>query len=149
MRALDSRRVPYEAHRYDPSFKSAPEVAAALGVPPGNVYKTLVMTREGGRPFLLMAPGDREVDPRRLAGELDVKAVRMAPKSEAERLTGLQTGGIGALALLDRNFDIFLDDSALNHDCIFVNGGRRGLNLKVRVGDVIEVTGARIVRAME
>lgn len=149
MRALDSRRIAYEAHTYDPSLKSAPDVAAALGVPPGDVYKTLVMTREGGRPFLLMAPGDRDVDARRLAGELDVKAVRMAPKSEAERLTGLQTGGIGALALLDRKFDVFLDHSALDHDGIFVNGGRRGLNLKVQVGDLIEVTGARIVRAME
>ena len=69
----------------------------------------------------------------------------MAARAEAEQLTGLQTGGIGALALLHKPFDVFIDRDALGHDYIFVNGGRRGLNLRLRTNDLIEVTGARPV----
>lgn len=143
MRALDQRRLPYEACAYSPEIKSADMVAEVLGVPPSQVYKTLVMLRDGNpRPILVMVPGDREVDPRVLAKALGSKSVRMASKVQAEQLTGLQTGGIGVLALLNRPFDVFIDRAALAQDFILVNGGRRGLNLRVRTSDVLEVTRA-------
>ena len=145
MRALDQRRIPYEAHEYDPEIKSADGVAAVLGVSPNEVYKTLVMLRESGRPLLVMVPGNREVDPRTLARSLGAKSVRMAPKQEAERLTGLQTGGIGALALLGKPFDVYIDRAALTKERIFVNGGRRGLNLRLRTSDLMAVTEAQPV----
>jgi Cys-tRNA(Pro)/Cys-tRNA(Cys) deacylase len=69
----------------------------------------------------------------------------MAAKSDAERLTGLQTGGIGALALIGKPFDVYIDASALDQEHIYVNGGRRGLNLLVSVRDLLNVTGARLV----
>jgi len=69
----------------------------------------------------------------------------MAPKSEAERLTGLQTGGIGALALLGKPFPVYIDRLALGQKEILVNGGRRGLNLSVPVPDLIQLTGAQSV----
>jgi Cys-tRNA(Pro)/Cys-tRNA(Cys) deacylase len=92
-----------------------------------------------------MLPGDREVDLKILARSLGEKALRLAPHRDAERLTGLQIGGIGALALVDRGFAPCLDRSALAHQRILVNGGRRGLNLGVEVADLIRLTGARLV----
>jgi Cys-tRNA(Pro)/Cys-tRNA(Cys) deacylase len=142
MRALDRRRISYEAYWYDESLTSAEGVAAALGVPADQVFKTLVLLRDGGSPILVMVPGNREVDLRVLAAAIGAKSVRMAPKSEAERLTGLQTGGIGALALLDKPFAVYLDASAQRHDAILVNGGRRGLNLRLAVADLVATTGA-------
>ncbi|HEY8476142.1 MAG TPA: aminoacyl-tRNA deacylase [Chloroflexota bacterium] len=149
MRALDARRVPYEALTYDEAIHSAVGVALALGLPANQVYKTLVVLRERGRPLLVMVPGNAEIDLRRLARSMGEKRLQMAPHREAERLTGLKVGGIGALALLGKPFDVAIDRSALALDRILVNGGRRGLNLRLRVADLIEVTRARVVDAID
>jgi len=150
MRLLDQKHVPYEALTYDPEIHSAVSVAEALGVPPKQVYKTLVALAEpsGRRPLLVMIAGPEELDPRLVARSIGAKSVRMAPHREAERLTGLQVGGIGALALVNRPFEPCIERAALKHEWILVNGGRRGLNLKVAVQDVIALTGARVVDAV-
>jgi Cys-tRNA(Pro)/Cys-tRNA(Cys) deacylase len=150
IRLLDAKHVPYEVLTYDAEIHSAVSVADALGVPPEQVYKTLVVLREdsGGRPLLVMIAGPDELDMRVLARSLGAKAVRMAPHRDAERLTGLQVGGIGALALVDRPFEPCIEQSALDHEWVLVNGGRRGLNLKVAVQDLIRLTGARVVDAV-
>jgi Cys-tRNA(Pro)/Cys-tRNA(Cys) deacylase len=147
MRLLEQWKVPYTALEYPTEVHSAVEVAEVLGVPPEMVYKTLVVLRERGRPLLVMVAGPREIDLRRLARSLGEKSVRMAPQKEAERLTGLQVGGIGALALLNKPFDVCIDRPALALDEILVNGGRRGVNLRLRVANLMRVTGARVVDA--
>lgn len=150
-RLLDARAIPYQALTYDPAIHSADGVAEALGLPPESVYKTLVVRPESAdpraRPILVMIAGDRELDPRRLARSIGVKAVRMAPQKEAERLTGLLVGGIGALALTGKNFAVYLDRPAAEREWILVNGGRRGLNPRLAVADLIALTGAEIVEA--
>src|SRR5262245_54773491 len=102
MRALEQRKVGYEAIAYgDPeTFHTATEVAETMGQPVEAVYKTLVVLREKGRPFLVMIAADREVDLRLLAKSVGEKKLHMATLKEAEKLTGLQVGGISALALL-------------------------------------------------
>ncbi len=149
LRALDKQKVPYTALEYSPELHSAVEVAEVLGVPAEMVYKTLVVLRERGRPLLVMIAGPRQLDPRRLARSLGEKSVHMAPQREAERLTGLQVGGIGALALLNKPFDVCLDRPALALEEILVNGGRRGLNVRLRVADLLRLTGARVVEASD
>ncbi len=150
MRLLDQRRAAYEALAYDPAIHSAVVVADVLGVPPERVYKTLVVLHEapGRRPLLVMIAGPDELDMRTLARSVESKAVRMAPRKDAERLTGLLVGGIGALALVGKPFEPCIERSALAYDWILVNGGRRGINLKLAVSDVITLTGARIVDAV-
>ena len=150
MRLLDSKRVAYEVLTYDPEIHSAVGVAEVLGLPPEQVYKTLVVLDEtpGQRPLLVMIAGPDELDPRLLARSIGAKSVRMAPYREAERLTGLQVGGIGALALVNRPFSPCIERAALGHAWVLVNGGRRGLNLKVAVQDLITLTGARVVDAV-
>lgn len=147
MRALEAKHIPYEAFTYSPDIHSADEVAAALGIPARQVYKTLVALPDRGRPLLVMLGGDREMDPRRVAKAIGAKRVEMAPKREAERLTGLLVGGIGALALLGKPLDVYLDRPALGEEWILVNGGQRGLNLKLRVADLVSVTGAKAIEA--
>ncbi len=152
MRLLDQRHIAYEAYTYDPSIHVATEVARVLGFAPDEVYKTLVVLPEASagqrrRPLLVMIASQREMDPRLLARSVGVKSVHMAPKVEAERLTGLQIGGIGALALIGKGFEVYLDAPALARERILVNGGRRGLNLRLRVADLIALTGARVVEA--
>jgi Cys-tRNA(Pro)/Cys-tRNA(Cys) deacylase len=147
IRLLDQKRIAYETLTYDPEIHSAVNVAEALGVPPAQVYKTLVVLNEepGSRPLLVMIAGPDELDHRLLARSIGAKATRMAPQREAERLTGLLVGGIGALALVNRPFVPCIERSALAYEWVLVNGGRRGLNLRVGVEDLIRLTDARVV----
>src|SRR4030095_6025203 len=96
-----------------------------------------------------MRPAPDEVAPRRLADSLGEKSVEMAPQREAERLTGLRVGGIGALALLGKAVDVRLQRAALAHERILVNPGRRGVNIGIAVPALLELTRARVVDAVE
>src|SRR5215207_1240415 len=147
-RLLDQRKVWYEPVEYDPSrFHSATEVAEMVGAPAGQVFKTIVVVREerGKRPLLVIVPGDREVDLKRLAAGLGEKKVRVAPQREAEALTRLQVGGISALALIGKGFDVVLDRSAeaFADAGICVSGGQRGLNVRIRPDDLVALTAAK------
>lgn len=147
MRALDARKMPYDTFTYPSTIHAADAVATLLGVSPGEVFKTLVMVADGGQHLLVVIPGDSEVDLRRLARSLGVKSVQMVPQREAERLTGLLVGGISPLALLGRPFAVYLDQRASTLERLYLNGGQRGVNVCLRVSDLIAITGAHFVDA--
>ncbi|MBM3166610.1 MAG: aminoacyl-tRNA deacylase [Chloroflexi bacterium] len=147
MRFLEKHKIPYAVYTFSPDIHSADGVAEVLGLPASQVYKTLVVVREKGRPLLVMVAGDRELDLRLLARSLDEKKLKMATQREAEALTGLQVGGISALALLHRGFDVCLDKPALALEQVYVSAGQRGIDLCLHVDDLIRVTGAKVVEA--
>jgi Cys-tRNA(Pro)/Cys-tRNA(Cys) deacylase len=147
MRALEARKVPYEVFTFPPEVHSASGVADAVGLPYEQVYKTLVALRTEGKPMLIMIAGDRELDLKRMAKAVGEKKVRMASHREAEDLTGLQVGGISALALLNRPFDVFIDRPATGLSHVLVSAGKRGINLRLGVDDLIRVTRARVIEA--
>src|SRR3954467_11630321 len=124
IRLLEAKRVPYEALSYDADLHSAVSVADVLGLPPERVYKTLVVLNEESRsrPLLVMIAGPDELDHRLLARSIGAKATRMAPQREAERLTGLLVGGIGALALVNKPFEPCIERAALAFEWVLVNG---------------------------
>jgi Cys-tRNA(Pro)/Cys-tRNA(Cys) deacylase len=147
MRALDARKIPYQIFTFSPDIHSALGVAEAVGLPPQQVYKTLVVLRPQGKPMLIMIAGDRELDLKQVAQAVGEKKVRMASHNEAEALTGLQVGGISALALLNRPFEVFLDRPAGELSHLLVSAGKRGINLRLAVPDLIRITRARIIEA--
>jgi len=144
MRMLESKGIAYTPHHFSPDIHSAQGVAEALGLPPGQVFKTLVVVSDGGRSLLAMVPGDQELDLKRLARAAGRKRLRMASQREAESLTRLRVGGISPLALPSKGFAVFLDASSSDHDEILVSAGQRGINLRIGVDDLVEITGARI-----
>lgn len=150
MRVLDARKISYQVCEFSDEIHSTDGVAAALGVSESEVYKTLVVLPEarGKKPLLVIVPGPCEINLRLLAKEVGEKSVRMATHKEAESLTGLKVGGISALALLNRGFHICADASIVDHDAVYVSAGQRGINLRVQVPDLLNVTGAKIVRAV-
>ena len=150
-RLLDSHQIQYQSEVYDESgaFHSASEAARLLGVTDESVYKTLVVLRETPRtkPLLVLVAANCEIDLRLLARSLGEKKLRMATQREAEQLTGLQVGGISALALLNRGFEICIDRPALTLNEIHVSGGARGLDIRLRTSDLISLTHALVVDA--
>jgi Cys-tRNA(Pro)/Cys-tRNA(Cys) deacylase len=147
MRALDQRHIAYTPFFYSDAIHSAAEVAPLLGVPAAEVFKTLVALADDGRQLLIITPGDRELDLRLVARGVGAKSVHMALQRDAERLTGLKVGGISPLALLGKRFEVYLDAPGAALDALYINGGQRGVNLKLRVADLLAVTGARIIEA--
>ncbi len=148
MRLLDRQRIPYEAFFYPDTIHSADEVAALLGVPASQVFKTLVVFADK-RHLLVVTPGDKELDMRLVAKGVNAKSAQMAPQREAERLTGLKVGGISPLALTDKPFEVYLDASGAALEELYINGGQRGVNVRLRVADLLQVTGAKVIQATE
>ena len=151
MRALDARRIRYIAVTYDAdaAFHSAADAALLLGVPPHTVYKTLVVLTDehGAKPVLVMIAATRELDLKRIATQVSAKKLRMATRREAEQLTGMEAGGISALAARPGRFEVYLDEHARELDVVHVSAGVRGVDLAMAVPDLLAATGARFVQA--
>lgn len=148
-RLLDSCKVAYRVHQYDynAGIHSAVEVAAAIGLPAERVFKTLVVLPElpNRKPYLVIVPGAMTLDLRAFAKAVNLKKAKMATHVQAETLTGLQTGGISALALINKGFDVVLADQAQAFPTIAVSAGQRGVNVELAVKDLVALTKARIV----
>jgi Cys-tRNA(Pro)/Cys-tRNA(Cys) deacylase len=149
MRILEGAGVPYEVIEFPAEVHDAAGVAEHAGEPPECVYKTLVVIRDQGKPMLVMVAADRTLSLKKLGKAVGAKRLRMAKHAEAEKLTGLQVGGIGALSALHKGFDVFIDRPALDLPHILVSPGKRGLNLRLPVEGLIEVTGAQVVEATD
>jgi Cys-tRNA(Pro)/Cys-tRNA(Cys) deacylase len=144
-RLLQSRQVDFTAHELPAEKLGALEAAEILGVPAAQVFKTIVVTRLGkGKPILAVVPGSSEVDLKQVAKAVGEKKVHLPTEKEAERLTGLQAGGISPLALIQRGFQVLVDDSAMTFEKIFISGGQRGLDIELPVDDLMKLTNARL-----
>jgi Cys-tRNA(Pro)/Cys-tRNA(Cys) deacylase len=144
-RMLEARGIPYTTYELPVEKIGAIETARLLGVDAGLIFKTIVITREGrGKPILAVIPGDKEVDLKALAQAVGEKKVYLSTQREAEKITGLQAGGISPLALLNRGFQVILDASVLDFTEIHISGGQRGLNLRLPTTALIDVTDAKL-----
>ena len=143
-RMLDAKKITYTAFEIPAVKLSAIEVSDYLHMPPEDVYKTIVLRREkGGKAILAVVPATKEVDPKKLAVLLKNKKVRVSTQREAEKMTGLLSGGISPLALIHKGFQVVVDKSAIERKTILISGGERGLQIQLVVQDLIRLTNAR------
>lgn len=150
IRMLEQRKIPHQVFEFDDTIRSAQEVARVTGTPADQVLKTLVVEQEPprGKPFLVMMPSSLEIDLKVLAQSLELKKLRMASHRDAEAQTGLKVGGISALALLGKGFPVVIEETATLFDDILVSAGQRGWDVRLRLADLLGLTGARPVRAV-
>jgi Cys-tRNA(Pro)/Cys-tRNA(Cys) deacylase len=139
-RLLDAKKVPYRALELSVEKHGAVETASLLGVDPASVYKTIVVSRPKGKPILAVIPGPNRVDLKLLAAAMGEKKVSLPTEREAEALTGLQAGGISPLALVNKGFQVVIDAAAHDHPEIHVSGGQRGLNIRLPVQALADVS---------
>ena len=145
-RFLDQRKIIYQAFELPAEKLGAKETARLLRVPAEIVFKTIVALRAapGSKPILAVIPGSRELDLKATAIFFGDKKISVPTQAEAEKLTGLQAGGISPLALINKGFVVLLDQSAEKLPEIHISGGQRGLNIRLPVKDLIRLTGARL-----
>jgi Cys-tRNA(Pro)/Cys-tRNA(Cys) deacylase len=143
-RLLDAHKIHYQVFDLPAEKMGGVETARLLGVEASMVFKTIVIAREKpGKPILAVIPSDFEVDLKGLAAVVGEKKVRLTTQKEAEQMTGLLTGGISPLALINRGFQVIFDEVVLLYEEIHISGGQRGLNIRLPVNELISLTHAR------
>lgn len=131
------------SYAYDPSADSIGRAAAeAIGADPGQVFKTLMVLADG-KPACVIAPSSGEVSMKRAAAALGVKSAAMMKPAEAERLTGYKVGGISPFGQMKR-VPVVIDETAILWDAIFINGGQRGLQVRLAAQDAAQALGATL-----
>jgi len=142
-RMLDAAGVQYELREYtvDESDLSAPHVAAALGMPPEQVFKTLVVRGDRTGVLLACIPGSGELNLKALAAASGNKKVELVAVKEVLGLTGYIRGGVSPVGT-KKAYPLFLDETAELWDAISVSAGMRGLQMLVAPDDLVRVAGA-------
>jgi Cys-tRNA(Pro)/Cys-tRNA(Cys) deacylase len=135
-RALEQADIAFtvQSYTYDPNAdRIGMQAAEALGETPDRVLKTL-MALVDGKPACVILPSDREVSMKKLAAALGGKSAQMMKPADAERVTGYKVGGISPFGQM-RAVPTAIEEQAMAHDLVFINGGQRGLQVRLNPRD--------------
>ena len=138
---LRAQGVAFDVLTYEFTTIGAEHAAAAVDEPLEAVCKTLVVRTTGKNYHLAIVPGDQRFDPKRMAKALGEAEVDLAPSDEAEKITGYQVGGISPFAQR-RRLPVVIEESLLALDELVVNGGKRGVLVKLATADVVKLLAA-------
>ena len=141
---LDSMGIEYSKHLYD--YKKSGAVAAAelMGLPEHAMIKTLIMETNEGNPFIILMHGEKETSLKELARQLGVKNVSTVSVKDAQRYTAYMVGGISPFGTR-RKLDVFTEESILELDYLYINGGRRGFILGMTPDALTRALNPRLV----
>lgn len=143
--ALDRAGVAYAlaAYDYDPNAdRIGLQAAEALGAAPAEVLKTLIVKADG-KPACVVLASDREVSMKKLAAALGAKSCEMAPPADAERITGYRVGGVSPFGQKKR-LPTVIDVAAAALSRAYVNGGQRGLQVRLAPADLVRLLNATV-----
>ena len=143
--ALTAAGVAFTEHAYehDPAARSfGLEAAEVLGLPPEQVFKTLVVDTGAGL-AVAVVPVAGQLDLKAMAAAVEAKRVTLADPVAAQRSSGYVVGGISPIGQ-KRRLPTVVDESAELFDVVYVSGGRRGLDLGLSPTDLVQVTGATV-----
>jgi Cys-tRNA(Pro)/Cys-tRNA(Cys) deacylase len=137
-RLLDSLNIPYELRDYevDPDDLTAESVARKIGLPPEQVFKTLVTRGDRTGVLLAIVPGDLELDLKALARVSGDRKVDTVPLKEVQPLTGYIRGGVTALAG-KKDYPVFVEETIELFDVISVSSGARGTQILLAPADYL------------
>jgi Cys-tRNA(Pro)/Cys-tRNA(Cys) deacylase len=145
MRALDREGVGYETRAYDvdESDLSAETVAAKVGLPPEQVFKSIVARGDRTGVLVALVPAGSVVEPRLLAAASGNKRADVVPLRDVLDLTGYVRGAVTPFAL-KKPYPIVVDETVELWPIVSVSAGQRGLQIIVTPADLIRVTGATL-----
>src|SRR5271165_792360 len=144
MRLLESHGVAFQTREYevDPEDLSAQTVAAKIGLPIEQVFKTLLARGDRNGLCFAVIPGNTELALKALAKGAGERKIDLVPVKELQPLTGYIRGGVTALAAR-KDYPVFLDETAELFDLISVSAGQRGVQILVNPQDYLRVTSAQ------
>ncbi len=142
-RFLETLGIPFELGEYevDPEDLSATSVAKKIGMPPEQVFKTLLTTSGHGEYLFAVIPGDAELDFKKLARAADVRKAEMVPLKEVQPLTGYIRGGVTIFGAR-KSYPVYVDETVILFDKISVSAGVRGAQLILSPDDYLRAAAA-------
>jgi Cys-tRNA(Pro)/Cys-tRNA(Cys) deacylase len=143
--ALEKAGVAFTVHSYDydpDADRIGMQAAEALGEPPARVLKTLMLLLDG-KPACAILPSDAQVAMKKLAAALGGKSAEMMKPADAERVTGFKVGGISPFGQM-RSVPTAIEAAAMNQPYVFINGGQRGLQVRLDPHDAARILAAKI-----
>lgn len=143
MKILEQKKIAYEYYEYDPSIVDGIGVAKALNEDINQVFKTLVTTDENNHFYVFVIPVNATLDVKKVAKIVGKKSIDMIKQKALEPLTGYIHGGCSPIGM-KKKFPTYLDKTVENFNEIFVSGGRVGLQIKIKVLDLIKLADANI-----
>jgi Cys-tRNA(Pro) deacylase len=144
---LSRKGIPFSEHTYEYVEHGGTEVPSrVLQVPEHHIVKTLVMEDEARKPLIVLMHGDRKVSTKNLARQAGCKSIEACRPEVAQRHTGYQVGGTSPFGLR-KPLPVFAERSIRGLGEIYINGGRRGLLLKIRPADLEAALAVRWVDA--
>jgi len=143
-RILESLGISFELREYevDPDDLSAVSVAKKVGMPPEQVFKTLLTTGGTGSYVFAVIPGDAELDFKKLARVAGLRKAEMVPLKEVQPLTGYIRGGVTVFGA-KKAYPVFVDETVILFDQISVSAGARGTQLLLSPDDYLRAAGAQ------
>jgi Cys-tRNA(Pro)/Cys-tRNA(Cys) deacylase len=140
-RLLDRLGIHYELREYevDPNDLAAETVAAKIGLPPQQVFKTLVANGDRNGVVMAVIPGDQELNLKALAAAAGERKIQLVPVKELQALTGYIRGGVTALAA-KRDFPVYVDETIQLFDVVSISAGVRGLQILIAPADYLRAT---------
>lgn len=137
-RLLDQMGIHYELREYEvnPDDLAAETVAAKIGLPPEQVFKTLVARGERNGISVAVIPGDQELNLKALAAVAGERKIQLVPVKELQALTGYIRGGVTALAA-KHDFPVFVDETIELFDVVSISAGVRGLQILIAPADYL------------
>ncbi len=144
-RLLDQLGIRYEVREYevDPEDLAAESVAAKIGLPAEQVFKTLVARGERNGVVMAVIPGDHELDLKAPAVAAGERKIALVPVKELQGLTGFIRGGVTALGS-KRDYPVFVDETVELFDVISISAGMRGLQILIAPADYLRATKATV-----
>lgn len=148
MRVLDSMKITYTSHTYEPDpTKTGEEIAAILGEDPGCVFKTLVTRGKTGAYYVFVIPVAEELDLKKAASAAGEKSIAMIKQKELLPLTGYVHGGCSPIGM-KKVFPTFIHKSAEDKEHIFVSAGKVGYQIELKpedLGRAVRITSADLI----
>jgi Cys-tRNA(Pro)/Cys-tRNA(Cys) deacylase len=139
IRVLDGMNIPYDLREYEVDIEdlSAETVAEKIGLPPEQVFKTLVVRGDRTGIILAVIPGNTQLDLKALASMSENRRVETVSLKEVQPLTGYIRGGVTALAC-KKDYPVFVDEIIEIFDVVSVSAGKRGLQILLAPADYLQ-----------
>src|ERR1700761_5263707 len=145
LRLLDSLSVPYELRQYevDPDNLSAELVAAKIGLPPEQLFKTLLARGDRNGPCFAVVPSNTELDYKALAKLTGDRKVELVHLKEVQPLTGYVRGGVTVLGA-KKDYPVYADETIELWDVVSISAGARGTQILLAPADYLRITKATV-----
>jgi Cys-tRNA(Pro) deacylase len=142
---LRKHGIVYTEHQYEYVEHGGTAVSArSLGVPEREVVKTLVMQDDEAKPLIVLMHGDRKVSTKNLARQAGRKSIEPCRPEVAQRHSGYQVGGTSPFGTR-KPLPVYMERTIGELPAIYINGGRRGLLIKIKTGDLVAVLNPQLV----